>query len=55
MIQDDLVFFQFIKNSSDLKKRFDHLGPEPFDKKFNLSYVYNFFRSKNKRYKKLFA
>ena len=41
-------FFQFIKNSSDLKKRFDHLGPEPFDKKFNLSYVYNFFRSKNK-------
>ena len=24
-------FFQFIKNSKDLKKRFNHLGPEPFD------------------------
>ena len=23
-------FFQIIKNSLDLKKRFDHLGPEPF-------------------------
>ena len=37
-------FFQFIKNSKDLKKRFNHLGPEPFDKKFNLKYVLAFFR-----------
>jgi formamidopyrimidine-DNA glycosylase len=41
-------FFQIIKNSSDLKKRLSHLGPEPFDSNFNLSYVYNFFRRKNK-------
>ena len=41
-------FFQIIKNSLDLKKRFDHLGPEPFDTNFNLKYVYNFFNNKNK-------
>ena len=39
-------FFQIIKNSLDLKKRFEHLGPEPFNLNFNLSYVYNFFRKK---------
>ena len=41
-------FFQLIKNNSDLIKRFNHLGPEPFDKNFNLDYVYNFFKDKNK-------
>jgi formamidopyrimidine-DNA glycosylase len=41
-------FFQVIKNSFDLKKRFEHLGPEPFDSKFNLTYINNYFRSKNK-------
>ena len=41
-------FFQIIKDSLDLKKRFNHLGPEPFDTKFNLTYVYNFFKNKNK-------
>ena len=41
-------FFQIIKNSLDLKKRFDHLGPEPFNNNFTLNYVYNFFRNKNK-------
>jgi len=41
-------FFQLIKNSLDLKKRFNDLGPEPFDLKFNLIYVYNFFRYKKK-------
>jgi formamidopyrimidine-DNA glycosylase len=41
-------FFQIIKNSLDLKKRFKHLGPEPFDLNFNLNYVFNFFRKKNK-------
>ena len=44
-------FFQVIKNRFDLKKRFDHLGPEPFDLNFSLSYVYNFFRNKNKNIK----
>jgi formamidopyrimidine-DNA glycosylase len=41
-------FFQLIKNNSDLIKRFNHLGPEPFYKNFNLDYVYNFFKGKNK-------
>jgi formamidopyrimidine-DNA glycosylase len=41
-------FFQIIKNSFDLKKRFDHLGPEPFDLKFNLTYIHNYLKSKNK-------
>ena len=41
-------FFQLIKNNIDLIKRFNHLGPEPFNKNFNLTYVYNFFKEKNK-------
>ena len=48
MIQEDLVFFKLIKNNTNLIKRFSHLGPEPFDKNFNLNYVYNFFKGKNK-------
>ena len=44
-------FLQIIKNNLDLKKRFNHLGPEPFDQNFNLSYVYNFFKAKNKNIK----
>ena len=44
-------FFQLIKNNLDLVKRFNHLGPEPFDQKFNLTYVYNFFKKKNKNIK----
>ena len=41
-------FFLLIKNNLDLNKRFNHLGPEPFDLNFNLTYVYNFFKGKNK-------
>ena len=41
-------FFQLIRNNLELKKRFNHLGPEPFNKKFNLNYVYNYFKGKNK-------
>ncbi len=41
-------FFQLIKNNKDLKKRFNHLGPEPFNENFNLTYVCNFFKEKNK-------
>jgi len=39
-------FFQIIKNSCLLKKRFAHLGPEPFDPKFNLKYVSSFLKEK---------
>ena len=41
-------FFQLIENKNALKERFKHLGPEPFDKKFNLNYVLDFFKHKNK-------
>ena len=41
-------FFRFIDNPKELKKRFNHLGPEPFDPNFNLSYVFEFFKGKNK-------
>ena len=41
-------FFQLIKTNADLVKRFCHLGPEPFDKNFNLNYVCDFFKDKNK-------
>ncbi len=44
-------FFETLKNNFLLKKRFLHLGPEPFDKKFNLNYVFNFLRKKEKNIK----
>ena len=44
-------FFEIIKDSSLLAKRFAHLGPEPFQSKFNLNYVFSFFKKKNKNIK----
>tara|TARA_Y100000389_G_scaffold192884_1_gene220910 strand:- start:539 stop:1402 length:864 start_codon:yes stop_codon:yes gene_type:complete len=44
-------FFQIIKNLNLLKKRFRHLGPEPFQSKFNLEYVFSFFKEKEKNIK----
>ena len=41
-------FFEIIKNNEDFEKRFKLLGPEPFNDKFNLTYVVNFFNKKNK-------
>jgi formamidopyrimidine-DNA glycosylase len=41
-------FFQLIKNNLNLKKKFNQYGPEPFSSNFDLSYVYNFFKGKNK-------
>ena len=46
-------FFQMIKNNFDLKKRFLHLGPEPFNKKFNLSFFKKFIAKKNRKIKDL--
>ena len=46
-------FFQIIKSVNNLKKRFSHLGPEPFDKKFNLKYFERYIKKKNKRIKDL--
>ena len=44
-------FFQIIDNSYLLKKRFAHLGPEPFHSKFSLDYVSSFFKDKKKNIK----
>ncbi len=41
-------FFEIIKNHKHLEKRFKSLGPEPFSDKFNLNYIVNFFKKKNK-------
>ena len=46
-------FFEIIKSADNLKKRFAHLGPEPFDKKFNLKYFEKYIRNKNKKIKDL--
>tara|TARA_B100001057_G_scaffold106313_1_gene103931 strand:+ start:728 stop:1591 length:864 start_codon:yes stop_codon:yes gene_type:complete len=44
-------FLIFIENKDDLEKRFKKFGPEPFDKKFNLRYLTNFFKGKKKNIK----
>jgi len=46
-------FFQIIKNSNDLEKRLIHLGPEPFDNKFNLKYFLKFIKNKERTIKDL--
>ncbi len=46
-------FFQIIKTIDNLKKRFSHLGPEPFHNKFNLKYFQNFIKKKNRCIKDL--
>tara|TARA_B100001057_G_scaffold215051_1_gene215292 strand:+ start:135 stop:773 length:639 start_codon:yes stop_codon:yes gene_type:complete len=47
-------FFQIIKNKIYLKKKFNHLGPEPFDKRFNENYIFLFFKNKEKNIKDFF-
>ena len=46
-------FFQIIENIDNLKKRFAHLGPEPFDSEFNLKYFINFIKNKKRNIKDL--
>ena len=41
-------FFKFIENKKELEKRFNHLGPEPFFKNFNLEYLISYFKNKKK-------
>ena len=41
-------FFLFIPNKTQLIKRFNHLGPEPFSKIFNLNYLLKYFLNKKK-------
>ena len=44
-------FFQIIRNKKLLKKKFNKLGPEPFQLKFNGEYIYSYFRKKKKNIK----
>ena len=46
-------FFKFIDNKQELINRFDHLGPEPFFKSFNLNYLLKYFFKKKKNIKSL--
>ena len=46
-------FFQIIDNQYLLKKRFAHLGPEPFDSKFSLNYISSFLSKKKRSIKNL--
>ena len=41
-------FIILVKNKNELDKRFNHLGPEPFFKEFNLNYVLNYLKNKKK-------
>ena len=41
-------FFKFIDNKQELINRFNHLGPEPFFKTFNLKYLTSYFINKKK-------
>ena len=41
-------FFELIKNNQHLENRFKLMGPEPFSDKFNINYVINYLKQKNK-------
>ena len=44
-------FFELVENNKKLKNRFQNLGPEPFNLNFDLNYVINYFKGKNKNIK----
>ncbi len=44
-------FFEIVYNYNSLKKRFSHLGPEPFNLNFDLNYIISFFKGKEKNIK----
>jgi len=46
-------FFKFVDNKQQLEDRFNHLGPEPFFKNFDLKYLLNHFTNKKKDIKSL--
>ena len=41
-------FFEIIKDKKTFKKRFEKLGPEPFNSKFNTNYLHNNLKNKKK-------
>ena len=44
-------FFEIIEKEELLNKKFDHLGPEPFDSKYSFNYLYSKLRGKQKNIK----
>ena len=44
-------YFLFFRNKSDLEKKFMYFGPEPFSSSFNINYVTNYFKNKEKNIK----
>jgi formamidopyrimidine-DNA glycosylase len=44
-------FFKFIDDQKALEDRFNHFGPEPFFKNFNLKYILKYFLNKKKNIK----
>ena len=44
-------FLEIVENEELLKKKFDHLGPEPFSSKYTLDYIYSKLRGKQKNIK----
>ena len=44
-------FFELVENNKKLENRFQNLGPEPFNLNFDLNYVFNYFKGKNKNIK----
>ena len=44
-------FFEIVENEEFLKKKFYHLGPEPFNSNYTLNYIYSKLRGKQKNIK----
>ena len=44
-------YFQIFNNFNSMKKKFKRFGPEPFNKRFNLKYLINYFKKKDKNIK----
>ena len=44
-------FFEIIKDQHSLEKRFEKLGPEPFNSRFNTNYIFNNLKDKKKNVK----
>ena len=44
-------YFSIFNNSIDLKKKFNHFGPEPFSTSFSMNYICNYFKKKEKNIK----
>tara|TARA_A100001011_G_scaffold75933_1_gene78068 strand:+ start:2420 stop:3283 length:864 start_codon:yes stop_codon:yes gene_type:complete len=44
-------FFEIVENDEFLKKKFNHLGPEPFNSNYTLNYIYSKLKGKQKNIK----